>query len=209
MDMSSNQLRFMVIFTLGLIVVVAVVLYSAGGNQQTSRLSSGQGDSIPLRSFGNPGARNSTASVDPCKLLLQEEIEAEMGLPVAEAQSGYVENPLGERYCRFPNPDNQSEYLFYFSIVFNDSIVPLLLNDGYSVKRMFDGRKASPELIQPVDDLGDDAFWGGSGDELWNGLHILVHDVYVKVNVFSGDAELDYRVARNLSVAALERLFTP
>ena len=209
MKISSNQLRFLVIFTLGLIVVVAVVLLLSDGKQKNAPLIPSQQGDISIRSFDSPGGQGSTASIDTCSLLLAEEIEAELGAPVAEGQSEVADNPFGQRYCRFPNPDDPDAYVFSFSVVFNSSMDPSLLEAGYSSMHMFEGRKASPDLIQSVDDLGDDAFWGGTGVELWNGLHILVRDVYLIVNVFSGDTEIDYRVARNMAVVALERLFTP
>jgi hypothetical protein len=209
MKRPSNLLRIIVISSLVLIAVVAVLLATLGTDKAQPLIFQSQPGSISLRSFESPGGRGSTKSSDPCDLLLRAEIEVVMSMSLAEAQSGYVENPLGERYCRFPDPQALDADLFYFSIVFNDSIDPLLLSDGYNVTRMFEGRKASPELIQTVDDVGDDAFWGGPGDELWQGLHILVRDVYITVKVHSGDAEIDYRVSRNMAVAALERLFKP
>ena len=206
---SSTKMRIIVILCLALIAVVVIVLLSLGpGRRNDSVIPQLQGP-FSLRSFGSPGQGGPTASIDPCTLLLKGELEAELGRSLNTAQSGYVENPLGERYCRFPDPQASDEYPFSISIVFNSSIAQVLLNDGYNVLRMFEGRKISPELIQPIDDLGDEAFWGGSGSELWNGLHILARDVYLIVNVHSGDVETDYRVARNMAVAVLERLFMP
>lgn len=209
MKITSNQLRFIVIISLGLIIVVAVALLLSDGRQQNAALISSQPGGISLQSFDSPGGQGSTDSTDPCGLLRREEIEAELGASVSDAQSGFADNPFGQRYCRFPDPKNSDAELFSFSIVFNNSMDPSLLDAGYNATYMFEGRKASPDLIQSVDDLGDDAFWGGTGPELWNGLHILVQDVYLTVNVYSGDPEIDYRVARNLAVVALERLFTP
>jgi hypothetical protein len=209
MKLTSNKLRLLVILSLILIAVFIIVLFILRGNRQTLLIVPSLGDSTSLRSFTSPDDQGSTASTDPCSLLKRAEIEAEMGMSLGEPQSGYVENPLGERYCSFPDPEDSEKELFRVSIVFNDSIDPALLNDGYNVLRMFEGRKASPELIQVVNGVGDEAFWGGSGADLWNGLHVFVYDVYLQVDVNTGDEQLDYHVARNMAVAALERLFTP
>ncbi|TFH35724.1 MAG: hypothetical protein E4G99_06630 [Anaerolineales bacterium] len=208
MRISSSQVRLLVISSLVLIAVVVVVRLTIGEKPQVGPAIQNDKATIPLRSYMSPGDRGTTASIDPCTLIEKGEIEAEIGRPVGEPQSGYADNPLGERYCRFPDPEAQDIDLFNYSIVFNASIDPPLLRDGYSVLRMFEGRKVSPDLIQVVENLGDDAFWGGSGKELWNGLHILVHDVYLQVKVNSGNELMDYRIAQNVAVAALERLFT-
>lgn len=207
MNLSSNQLRIIVIAALALIVVGAIVLVSLDGGGDPISILDAPGTTSSLRSYSGGSLRGVTPSTDPCTLLTKEVVERELGLTVGSPQSGYAENPLGERFCRFPDPGRTSENRVVISIVFNGSIDPALLNDGYNVQRMHEGRKASPDLIQVVDGLGDDAFWGGSGQELWNGLHVLIHDLYVQVDVSSGDSELDYRVARNLAVTALEQLF--
>jgi hypothetical protein len=209
MKLPSNKLRLLVILSLVLIAVLVMVISILRGNREAPLIVPVLGDSTALRSYTSLDDQGPTASTDPCSLLKRAEIEAEMGVSLDDPQSGYVENPLGERYCSFPDPEDPEKELFRLSIVFNDSIDPALLNDGYSVLRMFEGRKASPELIQVVNGVGDEAFWGGSGVELWNGLHVFVYDVYLQVDVNTGDEKLDYRVARNMAVAALERLFSP
>jgi hypothetical protein len=209
MKVSSKRMQIIVILGLILFAVAVIVLLKLTGNREAPLTIQVLDEPTSLRSFYGPDDPGRTASTDPCSLLEKAEVEEEMDLSLADPQSGYVENPLGERYCTFPDPEDSEKELFRLSIVFNDSIDPALLNNGFNVKQMFEGRKASPELIQAVNGIGDEAFWGGSGIELWNGLHVLAHDVYVQVDANTGDEQHDYRVARNLVVAALERLFTP
>ncbi len=207
MNLSSNQLRVIVITALVVIAVGTILLVSLGDGREAPLTIPALGQSSDLRSFNGRNLRGVTPSTDPCSLLEKQEVEEELGRSVSNPEGGYVENPLGERFCRFPDPNQPSESLVHLSIVFNGSIDPALLNDDYNVLRMYEGRKASPELIQPIEGLGDDAFWGGSGPELWNGLHVLVHDIYLQVDVALGDEELNYHAARNLAVIALEHLF--
>jgi hypothetical protein len=209
MELTSNRLRIIVILVLIFIAGGAIILLSQDGNRGNSVTISAGDRSGELRGFTSIGASGSTASTDPCNVVGQSEVESELGMEVGDPQGGYAENPLGERFCRFPDPDRTSKDLVNISITFNDSIDPALLNDGYTVDRMYEGRKVSPDLIQIVDGVGDDAFWGGAGDDFWNGLHILVHDIYVQVDVSSGDEEIDYQAARNIAVIALERIFGP
>lgn len=207
MENTSNRLRIIVIAVLVMITGSAIVLLAVGSKEPDSPLLSTGENSNDLRSFDSAEAQGVTRSTDPCNLVGRQDVEAELGVSVADPQSGYAENPLGERFCRFPSTSNSGEDLVLLSIVFNDAIDPALLNDGYNVTRMYEGRKVSPEMIQLIEDVGDDAFWGGTGTNLWNGLHILVHDIYVQVDVNSGDQAVDYQAARNLAIIALELLF--
>lgn len=209
MNLSSSTFRWIVIASLVLIVGVAIILITVNGDGGSpSRIVVG-GESDLLPSFGVQGRRSPTTSVDPCTLLNQSDIEGEMGKTLPAMESGFVDNPLGERYCRIVDPDHSDQYLFYYSIVFDESIDTPLRNDGFNVDQLFKGRQVSPNLIQPLDELGDEAFWGGTGVEVWNGLHILVHDVYLQVDILMGDEQQEYEAARNIAVAAMERLFGP
>ncbi len=209
MQLTPNRIRLIVIVVLFSIAGGVILLLSLGGREKTGEILPLFSDTTTMRSFSSEEIEGPTASTDPCDLVGRGDVEAELGMDVAESQSGYAENPLGERFCRFPDQANGNLDLVHISIVFNQTIDPALLNDGFSVKRMYEGRKVDPNLIQIIGDLGDDAFWGGTGSELWNGLHILVHDIYVQINVASGEENVDYRAARNLAVIALERIFRP
>ncbi len=208
MELSPNRLRLIVIIALGLIGVGAIVLLSIGGDGESGVSFPILDGSTTLRSFSGAELVGPTLSTDPCNLLGGVEVESELGMSVGDSQSGYVENPLGERFCRFPDPQNPDSDLVNISIVFNNSIDPALLNDDFNVKRMYKGRKVDPNLIELVNGVGDDAFWGGSGQELWNGFHVLINDIYLQIDVHSGDESLNYQAARNLAVIALERLFS-
>jgi hypothetical protein len=209
MNVSSNNFRLLGILSLLLIIGGIVVLMNLGGEQSVSRISPAQDGDIPLQSFSTTGSRGVTAAIDPCELISVDQISEDLGIQLEGTESGNVGNPLGERFCRISNPDTRDTDLIYLSIVFNSAIDPVILENGFNVVNWFESRQASPELIQTLDDLGNGAFWGGSGNELWNGLHILVYDVYLNVNVFSGAEEVDYRVARNVAVTVMEQLFTP
>jgi hypothetical protein len=209
MNLSSSNFRFVGILSLLLIVVAIVVLMNLGGENDVSRISSAQGGDAFLQSFSALGNRDATTVTDPCTLISLNQIAEELELSLEDAETGVVGNPMGERYCRISNPDDQDTDLFYLSMVFNSAIDPIVIENNFNVENWYGSRKASPELIQIIDDLGNEAFWGGSGNELWNGLHILVYDVYLNVNVYSGNEEVDYRVAREVAVTVMEELFPP
>ncbi len=209
MGLSSGTFRWIVIAGLVLIVAVTITLITINGDGGAPSSVFVDNESDLLLSFDTLGGRNPTTSVDPCTLLEKSEIEVEMGKTLPAMESGYVDNPLGERYCRIADPDFPDRNLFYISIVFDESIDPPLRNDGLDVNQLFQGRKATPDLIQSVDELGDEAFWGRTGTESWNGLHILAYDVYLQIDVVLGNEQREYEAARNIAVTAMERLFAP
>lgn len=207
MNLSSNTFRWIVIASLILIVGVAIILITNNVDGGSPSRILVEGESGLLPSFGIQGRRNPTSSVDPCQLLSKSDIEAEIGTTLPALESGFVNNPLGERYCRIPDPSNFDQSIFYLSIVFDEAIDPPLRNDGFNVEQLYAGRNISPNLIQPLDELGDEAFWGGTGLEIWNGLHILVSDVYLQIDIVMGDDQQDYEAARNIAVKVMENLF--
>jgi hypothetical protein len=209
MNSSSNKYRLIGIVSLLLIVGSIVIIMNLGGEKNGPGLFSDQGGDTSFQSFRLSGSGEVTPATDPCTLISLDQISEELGYSLEDAESGDAHNPLSERFCRISDPDNQDSDLFYLSMVFTSAIDPVLLENGFSVENWYATRKASPELVQPIKDLGNEAFWGGSGNELWNGLHILANDVYINVNVYSGTERVDLRVARTIAVTVMENLFTP
>ncbi|MGB2896443.1 MAG: hypothetical protein WBB65_09830 [Anaerolineales bacterium] len=155
----------------------------------------------------NPDRRKPTQPRDPCSLLMLEEIDDELGIQISEPSFEAVDNPIGEMVCTFPGADDDDLPVVRLVTVYGEGIDKILVENGYSVNHLFAGRNVSDRFTTPVSDIGDDAFWGGSGPELWNGLHVLLWDVYVQINVNSGDEGNDLAAAQNLALIALNRLF--
>jgi len=155
----------------------------------------------------NPDRRKPTQPRDPCSLLLLEEIDDELGIQIGDPFSETVDNPIGEMFCTFPGVDDDDLPVVRLVTVYSEGIDAALITNGYSVNHLFAGRNVSDRFTTSVSEIGDDAFWGGSGTELWNGLHVLIWDVYVQLNVNSGDEGDDLEAAQNLALIALNRLF--
>jgi len=156
----------------------------------------------------NPDRREPTTPRDPCSLLMLEEIEDELGIQLGESSFEVTDDPIGEMICTFHGADEGDLPVVRLVVVFNEGMKPFLRQNGYSVGHLYAGRNVSDRYTKPVADIGDEAFWGGSGVELWNGLHVLLWDVYLQINVNSGDEGNDLKAAQNLALIALERLFT-
>ena len=155
----------------------------------------------------NPDRRKPTQPRDPCSLLMPEEIEEDLGIQISEPFFEAVDNPIGEMVCTFPGEDDDDLPVVRLVVVYSEGMETFLLQNGYSVDDLYAGRNVSDRYTQSVPDIGDDAFWGGSGVELWNGLHVLVWDVYLQIDVNSGDEGNDQEAAQNLALIALDRLF--
>lgn len=155
----------------------------------------------------NPDRESPTEPRDPCSLLMPTEIEAELGFPVGEMHSVATDNPIGELVCVVPGINEDDLPVVRLVTVYTEAMEPFLIQNEYSVDHLFAGRDVSGGLTEPIQSIGDAAFWGGSGPELWNGLHILICDVYIQLNVNSGDGELDFIAAQNLASIAMNRLF--
>jgi len=143
----------------------------------------------------------------PCSLLMPDEIEDELGIPLGESSFEAADNPIGEMICTFHGAEEDDPPGVRLIVVFNDGMEAFLRQNGYSVDELFAGRNVSDRYTKPVADIGDEAFWGGSGVELWNGLHVLLWDVYLQIDVNSGDEGKDLDAAQKLAIIALERLF--
>lgn len=155
----------------------------------------------------NPDRRKPTQPRDPCSLLMLDEINDELGIQIREPFFEAIDNPIGEMVCTFPGADDDDLPLVRLVTIYSEGIDKILVENGYSVNHLFTGRNISDRFTTPVSDIGDDAFWGGSGAELWNGLHVLIWDVYVQINVNSGDEVNDLAAAKSLALIALNHLF--
>ncbi len=155
----------------------------------------------------NPDRQEPTTPRDPCSLLLPDEIEDELGIQLGESSFEAADNPIGEMICTFQGVDEDDLPVVRLVLVFDEGMEAFLRQNGYSVDHLYAGRNVSDRYTKPVADIGDEAFWGGSGGELWNGLHVLLWDVYLQIDVNSGDEGNDLEAAQNLALIALERLF--
>ena len=194
---------------LGFIFLAAIIAFlfvrRLGGNAPLVERSSSIGAIQPGEI--NPDRKKPTHPTDPCSLLMPDEIENELGIRLGEPFFEAVDTPIGEMVCTFPGEDGDDLPVVRLVVVYSEGMETFLLQNGYSVNDLYAGRNVSDRYTRPVPDIGDDAFWGGSGVELWNGLNVLVWDVYLRIDVNSGDEWKDLEVAKNLALITLNRLF--
>jgi hypothetical protein len=194
---------------LGLIFLVAIVafLYVRGLGRSAPLAERSSSVGVIQPGEINPDRQEPTTPRDPCSLLMPDEIEDELDIPLGESSFEAADNPIGEMICTFHGADEDDLSVVRIVVVFNEGMEAFLRQNGYSVDELYAGRNVSDRYTKPVANIGDDAFWGGSGVELWNGLHVLLWDVYLQIDVNSGNEGTDLEAAQKLAIIALERLF--
>jgi hypothetical protein len=156
-----------------------------------------------------PDRSTPTKPVPACELLSQDELATILGRQVGSGIAFTSDNPLAESICIFPDPEDPEHTLAQIGIVYTQGMAPFLVENGYTVEQLFDGRNLGGGQTENVDDVGDKAFWGGSGQEIWNGLQVLVWDIYLDIDISSGDPDADLQHAKTVAGTILARLYPP
>lgn len=142
------------------------------------------------------GAGKSTAAriTDVRDLLNKAEAAELMGEPVKEPEYRKdANNPLGQQILFFSTvKDNLPLRSIQLSLVQNEGMSSSLRSSAYSVKKLFEETKKNFPENTPVLGVGDQAFWTTAG------LHILVGNYYLNINVGGGDQELAKRAAEKV-----------
>jgi hypothetical protein len=208
--MQSNSMPRSTWIILGVtLVVLAILTFVFVANSLRNESSRTPGvQTIDGRSY-EPDRSIPTKPVPACALLPEAEVQTILGQPVGTSVQDTSENPLGESICIFPDPENPSHILAQVGIVYSQGMAPFLLENGYTVEQLFDGRNIGGGQTEPVDGVGDKAFWGGAGAEMWNGLHVLVWDIYLDIDVSSGDPPSDLFYAQSIAGEILAELYPP
>jgi hypothetical protein len=154
-----------------------------------------------------PETSSETDPVDPCSLISRAEVEKILGREVGAPVSEELNDAVGQKRCIFGEPDQPDQALVVVEIVFEKGMETELLQAGYNVGEIYSSRKLPEQQIQELPEIEDEAFWGGDGGEVWNGLHVRSADVYLRVSTYLGDEDAAFDAAQQLAVIILENLF--
>lgn len=199
--------RSYLLLGLALVAAVAIALYIVGRSSSGRGPRAGSSDNSGIFvGTGSLPPRDPVQPVDPCTLINAAEVEKFVGFAVSSGRSEQSDSPLGQRICRFTSQDDPDIAAVEITLVFTEGMEPFLRDQGYDVRLLYDGNRGPDQSAEPMPDIGDHAFWGGSGAETWNGLHVLAWDVYIHVSVESGDRERDFEAARQIAVLIIKRL---
>jgi hypothetical protein len=190
-----------------LVLVILTVVFVSG------ILTANPESATSLRELGGvryqPDRSRPTQPYDACELLDAEQVSAILERDVGGGIQTVADNPLGETICTFPSPADPDLAFARITIVFAEGMADFLRENDYSVLQLFEAREVGGGLTDPIEGVGDAAFWGGAGSEIWNGLHILVWDTYLDVDVLSSDDPAAFQQAKALAGLVLGRLYPP
>lgn len=152
-----------------------------------------------------------TASLDPCSLLTEADVMAEMKLAPVNTTKETVPNAVGQTIC-FYDLSEDDQFFAQMSLQRNADLSPAAVSGGMNVASLFDNSKDFVDSAEDVTGFGDSAYYGGSGLGLGKGLSVLVKNKGVSFNVVVGlglgnkdDAE-HLRIEKALAQKVISRL---
>ncbi|MGD8865864.1 MAG: hypothetical protein PVI81_09745 [Anaerolineales bacterium] len=154
-----------------------------------------------------PDVSSPTDPVDPCSLITEEEAEQILGVELSSPTSRELDDAAGQIECVFTDADQSDQQVLVIGMVFNRNIDQVLLDNGYNAYEFYLSRKLPEKVITMVPEIKDEAFWGGTGDEVWNGLHVIFADVYFRVGLSLQDDELAFDAAQEIAVTLQKNLY--
>ncbi|MFA9406062.1 MAG: hypothetical protein ACERKX_09630 [Anaerolineales bacterium] len=185
----------LIALVVAIIIAISVIL-----------LQSGNSDSLlgrTGRAIGIPGS--AVEHLHPCELISNSELEEILGTSLTKGEELSAENPLGEMICGFNSSESQ-DLLLLISIFHTDRFETFLQADGYTVSQLFDGNRGAEGATEVVGDLGVRAYWGGAGDDNWNGLHVLLGDAYLHLTLPTGVRILTQTEAEDIARILLAKI---
>lgn len=205
MEKENSPAWLLPLIVIILIASIVLLFVASRSTLQDGRGVSGRsGDGLGYERLDR---KSTTAPVDPCNLISQSQVSEILGQSVGSPNSENLNNPFGERVCVFPASAQANETLVAIDVVFEQGIDPILFDSGYDVIEMYRSRKIPDRQLEDIDGIDDEAFWGGSGPELWNGLHVRSADVYLRVQIYMDDSDQALDAARRIAVIALQNIF--
>ncbi|MDD2399093.1 MAG: hypothetical protein PHR75_00585 [Sulfurovum sp.] len=153
-------------------------------------------------------AQNASAKIyNPCQLLTTEDIQSVFpGANITiTLQDDKAANPLGTRRC------------FWDANETNMQFVQLSITSDAEAKTMptaqqFENNKEYIQNVQSVPDIGDAAYYGGSGLKAGAGLHVLVKNKGVLIHVVVGlgfgnkDEQKHLEIETSIAKKVIEKL---
>jgi hypothetical protein len=136
-------------------------------------------------------------SSNPCGLLTKDEAEAFAGEAVTSPELKDTKNPLGQKMCLY---NTVSSRLIQISVIRTADMAPDTRKHGQTAAKVYKSTKEMLEPVEPVQGVGDDAFWGTPG------LHILKGDIYALISVGNTSKRENLELAKRIAAKVLPRL---
>lgn len=133
--------------------------------------------------------------------------DAESILEEAVGDPEITESPVGSVCFYSPQVDGLQVRFVQISLHQTRAFTDAMQSNGYTAAQLYDDSLALLEDTQPIEGLGKDAFWGGSGLQAGAGLHVLQNDdLYFSISVGLGNDEDNLAAAQILAERVMQRL---
>lgn len=107
-----------------------------------------------------------------------------MGSGIVEVEAQPV-NPMGQSVCFFNIPADMAVRFAQLQM-FRSSWAKLSGAD-FTAPALFENNMCFLDNLQEIQEVGEKAYWGGSGIKLGAGLHVLHKDSYFTIMVATGE----------------------
>ncbi|HEO98238.1 MAG TPA: hypothetical protein ENO02_02950 [Epsilonproteobacteria bacterium] len=149
---------------------------------------------------------NTSRIYDPCELLTIEDIqtffpEATIKITTHDLKPA---NPLGMRRCFWEA--GEEDMKFVQLAISSDAETRMKVADQFANNKEF------MEHVEPVEGIGDESYYGGSGLKAGAGLHVLLRSKGVMLNITVGlgfgnaDEQKHIEIEKSLAIKAIETI---
>ncbi len=138
-----------------------------------------------------------------CDYLSKDEVETVLGLQAADGEA-QAANPMGQSICFFDIPVDMAVRFAQLQMVRTEWAARA--GKGWNASSLFENNMGFLDTLQKVEDLGEKAYWGGSGMKLGAGLHVLYRDAYFTILVETGDEEKNLHKSKGLVKIILKKI---
>jgi hypothetical protein len=137
-----------------------------------------------------------------CDYLDSQAVERVMGLKVVELKAEPA-NPLGQSVCFF---DLSATAMRFAQLQMVRTSWPGISDKKFTAASLFENNMGFLDGLKEEKNLGEKAYWGGSGLKLGAGLHVLYRDCYFTITTATGDEQTSRAKARELAALVLDAI---
>lgn len=171
-----------------MLVVCLLLLAGCGGGSEQAGEPEGDAGEAESAAVGE--------AVNPWDLYTQAEAEAALG-EKCNADLKDTQNPMGQKIAFYDTASEDDFRFIQVGIVQDEGIKA----EGVSARQIYDDTKnALTDGAQPIEGIGEDAFWGT------NGLHIFVGSSYINISTGNSSDPANLELAKQVAEVVLSRL---
>ena len=137
-----------------------------------------------------------------CDFLDRQAVARVMGLEVVDVKAEPA-NPLGQSVCFF---DLSTTAMRFAQLQMVRTSWPGISDKKFTAASLFENNMGFLDGLEEEKNLGEKAYWGGSGLKLGAGLHVLYRDCYFTITTATGDEQTSRAKARELAALVLDAI---